>query len=254
MPSEHASLGAADRIFVALDTPELERAAGLARALRGTVGGLKIGKELFTAQGPQGVRAVAGGARLFLDLKFHDIPNTVAGAVRAATRLRPFVLNVHASGGAAMMRAAAEAAREAAVEMDAPRPLVIAVTVLTSFDDADLEAVGQRGPVTEQAKRLAALTQECGLDGVVCSPREIEVLRRQCGPDFVLVVPGIRPAWAASGDQKRIMTPAEALSAGADYLVIGRPITGQNDPAAAARRVAEEIAAAGGAQPQPARP
>ncbi len=241
---------AAERVFVALDTPDLNRATQLARALRGTLGGLKIGKELFTAQGPDGVRAVAGGERLFLDLKFHDIPNTVGGAVRAATHLRPFILNVHAAGGRAMMRAAADAAREAAEDLAVPRSLVIAVTVLTSLDDADLDAVGQRGPAAEQVKRLAALTQDSGLDGVVCSPREIAAVRALCGPGFTLVVPGIRPAWAASGDQKRIMTPGEALQAGADYLVIGRPITGQPDPAAAARRVAEDIAATRGAQPK----
>jgi orotidine-5'-phosphate decarboxylase len=249
MPPKPTSPAAADRVFAAIDTPDLARAAALAQALRGAVGGIKIGKELFTAHGPDGVRGVAGGERLFLDLKFHDIPNTVAGAVRAAVHLHPFIVNVHASGGRAMMQAAAEAAREAAEDLDVPRPLVIAVTVLTSLDDADLEAVGQRGPAADQVKRLAALTQKCGLDGVVCSPREIKALRKLCGPDFALVVPGIRPAWAATGDQKRIMTPGEAIALGADYLVIGRPITSAPDPAAAARRVADEIAEATAAQP-----
>jgi orotidine-5'-phosphate decarboxylase len=230
-----------DRVFVALDTPDMERAARLASALRGAVGGVKIGKEFFTAHGPDGVRAVAGGERLFLDLKFHDIPNTVAGAVRAATHLRPFMLTLHAAGGPAMMQAAAEAAREAAEDAGVPRPLLIAVTVLTSLDEADLEAIGQRGPMAEQARRLAALARDCGLDGVVCSPREIAALRASCGPGFALVVPGIRPSWAAAGDQKRVMTPAEALAAGADYLVIGRPITAQPDPLAAARRIAAEL-------------
>ena len=219
-----------DRVFVALDTPSLERASGLARALSGAVGGVKLGKEFFTAQGPDGARAVAGGERLFLDLKFHDIPNTVAGAVRAAAHLRPFMVNVHAAGGRAMM------------EAEAPRPLVLGVTVLTSLDDADLEAVGQRGPASEQVLRLARLAQDCGLDGVVCGPREIAALRQACGPGFTLVVPGIRPDWAAADDQKRITTPRQALEAGADYLVIGRPITGAEDPAAAARRVAAELA------------
>ncbi len=238
-----------DCILVGLDTPDLARAAKLAAMLRGAVGGLKIGKEFFTAQGPDGVRAAVGGERLFLDLKFHDIPNTVAGAVRAAVHLRPFILNVHASGGRAMMRAAAQAARETAEDLAVPRPLVIGVTVLTSLDAADLEVVGQRGPVAAQVLRLAAVAQASGLDGVVCSPHEIEALRKHCGPDFALVVPGIRPAWAAAGDQKRVMSPAEALSLGADYLVIGRPITGQDDPAAAARRIAHEIAAAQRAEP-----
>ncbi len=231
-----------DRVFVALDTPSLERASGLARALSGAVGGVKLGKEFFTAQGPDGARAVAGGERLFLDLKFHDIPNTVAGAVRAAAHLRPFMVNVHAAGGRAMMEAALEAAREGAEDTEAPRPLVLGVTVLTSLDDADLEAVGQRGPASEQVLRLARLAQDCGLDGVVCGPREIAALRQACGPGFTLVVPGIRPDWAAADDQKRITTPREALEAGADYLVIGRPITGAEDPAAAARRVAAELA------------
>ncbi|MDH3597380.1 MAG: orotidine-5'-phosphate decarboxylase [Rhodospirillales bacterium] len=231
-----------DRIFVALDTQDLIRAANLARALAGLVGGVKLGKEFFTAQGPDGVRAVAGGERLFLDLKFHDIPNTVAGAVRAAVHMRPAIVNVHASGGRAMMQAAAEAAREAAEDAEVPRPLVLAVTVLTSLDDDDLAAVGQAGPAGDQVLRLARLAQESGLDGVVCSPREIAALRRACDPAFVLLVPGIRPDWAARGDQKRVMTPAEALAAGADYLVIGRPITGAEDPAAAARRIVHELA------------
>ncbi len=231
-----------DRIYVALDTQDLTRAANLARALAGLVGGVKLGKEFFTAQGPDGVRAVAGGERLFLDLKFHDIPNTVAGAVRAAVHLRPAILNVHASGGRTMMQAAAEAAREAAEDAEVPRPLVLGVTVLTSLDDDDLEAVGQAGPAGDQVLRLARLAQESGLDGVVCSPREIAALRRACDPAFVLLVPGIRPDWAAKGDQKRVTTPAEALAAGADYLVIGRPITGAEDPAAAARRIDRELA------------
>jgi orotidine-5'-phosphate decarboxylase len=231
-----------DRIFVALDTQDLSRAANLARALAGLVGGVKLGKEFFTAQGPDGVRAVAGGERLFLDLKFHDIPNTVAGAVRAAVHLRPAIVNVHASGGQAMMQAAAEAAREAAEDAEVPRPLVLAVTVLTSLNDDDLAAVGQAGPASDQVLRLARLAQESGLDGVVCSPQEIAALRRACDPAFVLVVPGIRPDWAARDDQKRVMTPAEAQAAGADYLVIGRPITGAEDPAAAARRIAGELA------------
>ena len=230
-----------DAVFAALDTPDLGRAAALARALSGLVGGVKLGKEFFTAQGPDGVRAVAGGERLFLDLKFHDIPNTVAGAVRAAVHLRPAIVNVHASGGQAMMQAAAEAAREAAEDAEVPRPLVLAVTVLTSLDDDDLAALGQKGPAQDQVLRLARLAQDSGLDGVVCSPREIAALRGACGPGFVLLVPGIRPAWADKGDQKRVTTPAEARAAGADYLVIGRPITGADDPAAAARRIVDEL-------------
>jgi orotidine-5'-phosphate decarboxylase len=235
------SLAPTERIFAALDTTDLARAQALAQSLSGLVGGLKVGKEFFTAHGPEGVRAAVGGEPLFLDLKFHDIPNTVAGAIRASIHLRPKIVNVHASGGPAMLQAAAEAAREAAEDAEVERPLVIAVTVLTSLDDADLEAVGQRGPAAEQVVRLARLAQDCGLDGVVCSPREIAPLRAACGPNFKLVVPGIRPAWAAAGDQKRITTPADAVTAGADFLVIGRPITGADDPAAAARRIAGEL-------------
>jgi orotidine-5'-phosphate decarboxylase len=245
----HPAIRPVDRVFVALDTPDAARALRLVEALRGEVGGIKIGNELFTAQGPEGVRALAGSARLFLDLKFHDIPNTVAGAVRSATRLRPFCLTLHASGGRAMMQAAAEAAREAAGELEVARPKLLGVTVLTSLDGSDLEAAGQRGPVAEQVRRLAGLAQDAGLDGVVCSPREIAALRASCGPDFILLIPGIRPAWAASGDQKRVTTPGDAIAAGADYLVIGRPITAQADPRAAARRIAEELAQT--AQPSP---
>jgi orotidine-5'-phosphate decarboxylase len=236
-----SQLSPRDRIFVGLDTPDVDKAARIAKSLVGTVGGVKIGKELFTASGPEGVRKAAGGAPLFLDLKFHDIPNTVAGAVRAAVRLQPRILNVHASGGRAMMTAAAEAAGEAAESLGIARPKVIGVTVLTSLDDKDLEEVGQRGPAGDQAERLARLAQASGLDGVVCSPREIARLRQACGPDFLLVVPGIRPAWSAAGDQKRIMTPQEAIAAGADHIVIGRPIAAAEDPLAAARRIVAEL-------------
>jgi orotidine-5'-phosphate decarboxylase len=180
---------------------------------------------------------VRGGYDVFLDLKYHDIPNTVAQACRAAAALGVWMLNVHALGGRAMMEAAYRALS------DAPRrPLLIAVTVLTSLDDHDLARVGQAAPARDQVLRLADLARESGLDGVVCSPREIEPLRARLGRDFLLVTPGIRPAWAATGDQKRVMTPEEAARAGADYLVIGRPITGDADPAAAARRIAAEVA------------
>lgn len=230
-----------ERLFVAFDTPDLQRAAGLARALGDSIGGIKIGKEFFTAQGPDGVRAVAAGKPLFLDLKFHDIPNTVAGAVRSSLHLRPAIVNLHAAGGRAMMEAAANAAREAAEDADVARPLVLAVTVLTSLDDQDLAEIGYADKSSDQVVRLARLAQDSGLDGVVCSAREIGALRQACGPDFVLLVPGLRPSWAAAGDQKRTLTPAEALAAGANYLVIGRPITGAEDPAAAARRILEEL-------------
>lgn len=227
-----------DRIFVALDTTSVDEAVALAERLRGLVGGVKLGKEFFTANGPQGVaRAAARGMPLFLDLKFHDIPNTVAGAVKASLPLRPFLLDVHAAGGGAMMRAAAEAARSAGAE----RPLMLAVTVLTSMGPEDLAEIGVAGAVQDQVVRLATLARDSGMDGVVCSAREIGPLRAALGPGFKLVVPGIRPAWAATGDQKRVMTPKEAVDLGADYLVIGRPITGDPDPVAAAKRIAEEL-------------
>ncbi|HLU68221.1 MAG TPA: orotidine-5'-phosphate decarboxylase [Kofleriaceae bacterium] len=231
---------AARRIFCALDTTDRAGAAKLAARLAGTVGGVKLGLEFFGAHGPAGVAAVKESALpLFLDLKFHDIPNTVAGAVRAVLPLAPALLTVHASGGRAML----EAARDAAAHAGASRPKIVAVTVLTSLDDGDLDAVGQRGPALDQVKRLAEIAQRAGIDGVVCSPREVAALRAQCGPGFLLVVPGIRPAWATAGDQKRVMTPAEAVAAGADHLVIGRPITGAPDPAEAARRIAAELTA-----------
>jgi len=228
------------RTFVALDTTDLEAAAGMAARLKGHVGGVKLGKEFFTALGPEGVKRIgAAGMPVFLDLKFHDIPNTVAGAVRAALALRPAMLNVHASGGAAMMKAAVEAAAQAADD----KPILLAVTVLTSMDDSDLNAIGVEGPARDQVLRLAMLAQDSGLDGVVCSALEVEDIREHLGRDFKLVVPGIRPDWAAADDQKRIVTPSDAIRMGADYLVIGRPITGADDPVAAADRIAEEIAA-----------
>jgi orotidine-5'-phosphate decarboxylase len=224
-------------VFVAIDTTDLEYARVLAARLKPYVGGLKLGLEFFSAHGPDGVRAFADlGLPIFLDLKFHDIPNTVAGAVRAAANLGVDILNVHAAGGPAMLKAAAEAAHKVNAETK-----VIAVTVLTSLSDADLESVGQRGPAGEQVARLAALTRASGLDGVVCSAHEIAVLRAALGPDFLLVVPGIRPKGADLGDQQRVMGPKEALDAGASILVIGRPITAAADPVEAARAIAESL-------------
>jgi orotidine-5'-phosphate decarboxylase len=226
-------------VFVALDTPDLDRALQWAQAIRPHVGGLKIGLEFITACGPDGIRKIVElGLPVFADVKFHDIPNTVAAASREIARLGAVIFNMHATGGAAMMRDAAAAAR--AVD---PKIKAIAVTVLTSLDDATLESVGQRGPAAEQVVRLARLAQTSGLDGVVCSAHEIALIRKACGADFLLVVPGIRPAGADLADQKRVMTPGEAHRAGADILVIGRPITGAADPAAAAKAIADELAA-----------
>lgn len=233
------------RIYCAVDTTDLDTALGLARDLEGSVGGLKLGLEFFSALGRPGVEAVAAaGLPIFLDLKLHDIPNTVAGAVRSLVRLGPALMTIHAQGGRAMMRAAVEAAREGAVDAGVARPRILGVTMLTSLDDGDLPDLGIGGGVADQVLRLAGLARDSGLDGVICSPHEIRPLRQRLGSDFLLVVPGIRPAGADRGDQKRVMTPAEALTAGASHLVIGRPITASTDPAAAARAIASSLAEA----------
>jgi orotidine-5'-phosphate decarboxylase len=226
-----------DRIFVALDTTDLDRATHLANQLVGMVGGVKMGKEFLTVHGLEGIRKVAKcGMPVFLDTKFHDIPNTVASAIRAVLPLNPFVVNVHASGGAAMMRAAQSAVEEA----EKNRPLLIAVTVLTSMTDEDLAEIGMQGPTEERVVALARLTQKSGLDGIVCSPLEIKAVRKACGPNFKLMVPGIRPVWSSDNDQKRTTTPSNAIKLGADYLVIGRPITAAENPIEAAQKIAEE--------------
>lgn len=230
------------RLIVALDAPTAQAAAGIVDRLGEAVSVYKVGKELFTAEGPRVLEALAGrGKQVFLDLKFHDIPNTVGAACEAAARHGVWMMNVHASGGAEMMRRAADGARRGAEPLGRPRPLVIAVTVLTSLRDEDLRAVGVERPVADQVVALAVLAREAGLDGVVASGREIGPIRRACGKDFVIVTPGVRPEWAAAGDQKRVITPGEAARAGADHLVVGRPITASDDPAAAARRVLAEI-------------
>jgi orotidine-5'-phosphate decarboxylase len=232
-------------VLCALDTPDLGQATSWAAKLADTVGGIKLGLEFFNAQGPKGVSEVmrASALPLFLDLKFHDIPNTVAGAVNAVVPLKPFMINVHTNGGRAMMEAAAKAARDAAERHVVGRPLVIGVTVLTSMDDDDLREVGVNESAFDSVRRLAALAKVSGLDGVVCSPHEAAQLRKDLGPNFKLVTPGVRPAWAAANDQKRVMTPAEAIAAGADYVVVGRPITAAPDQAAAAKRLIMELAA-----------
>ena len=230
-----------EKVLVALDVESREEALRLADTLRGTVGGFKIGSRLFTAEGPAIVRALAErGDRVFLDLKFHDIPNTVATAVAAATALGGGMVNVHAGGGTAMMRAARDAAHEAATKRNAAPPLVIAVTVLTSMNQAVLAETGIVIELMDQVLRLAELTKEAGLDGVVASPRETAAIRKRCGGDFAIVTPGIRggSADSAKGDQERTMTPADAVAAGANYLVIGRPIIAAPDPRAAAQAIA----------------
>ncbi len=225
-------------VFCAIDTPDMEKATALASKLKGHVGGLKVGLEYFVANGPQGYAPFKEiGVPLFLDLKLHDIPNTVAGAVRSVLSLEADFITIHTSGGPAMMKAAADAAKEASGK----RPKILGVTVLTSLDEGDLASVGQDNNTAEQVKRLALLAKENGLDGIVCSPAEVANLREVLGPDFILMVPGIRPTWAAANDQKRIMTPKDAMAAGATHLVIGRPITGAENPTEAAQKVNQEI-------------
>lgn len=229
--------GQKNPVFVALDTPDLVQALRLADLLAPYIGGFKVGLEFLTATGPEGLRRIVDlGRPVFADVKFHDIPNTVAGASRALAAQNIAYFNVHASGGAAMMRAAREA-----VESTNSRPKLLAVTILTSLDDADLGTLGLHGTARERVVRLATLANSCGLDGVVCSADEIEVVREACGPDFLIVTPGIRPEGAALGDQRRVKTPREALRAGADILIIGRPITDARDPAEAARAIAAEL-------------
>ena len=230
-------------IIAPLDVPDLDAARARLERLDEAVERFKIGKQLFTAAGPDAVAlARSYGKRVFLDLKYHDIPNTVGEAVRSAASIGAWMVNIHVGGGRAMLEAAAKAVEEFGDD----RPLLIGVTVLTSLDDPLWREVYGDGalPVREQVLRMATLAQECGLDGVVASPQEVRPIRERCGPDFLLVTPGVRPGWAASDDQKRTMTPGDAIRAGADYLVIGRPIARASDPLDAARRVLAEIDAA----------
>jgi orotidine-5'-phosphate decarboxylase len=235
----------ARRVIIALDVKNREEAYDLAARLREAVI-FKVGLELFTAEGPALFKKFKALRKdIFLDLKLHDIPNTVAGAVASGMRHGVRMMTIHTSGGREMIAKAAERAREAAAAGNAPRPLLLGVTVLTSLKGPDLTEIGMDADVPAQVRRLAGLAKAAGLDGVVCSPQEIEVLRRDFGRELLIVTPGIRPAWAAAQDQKRIMTPAEAVAKGADYLVIGRPVTGAPDPREAFLRVVEEIRQSG---------
>jgi orotidine-5'-phosphate decarboxylase len=230
-----------DQLLVALDVETRAQARELADSLRGVVGGFKIGSRLFTAEGPDMVRTLVDrGDRIFLDLKWHDIPNTVRTAVSGAASLGVWMVNVHASGGTTMMRAARDGAQEAATKQGRAAPLVIAVTVLTSMNQASLRETGIVIDLMDQVLRLAELTKEAGLDGVVASPREIASIRARCGKEFAIITPGIRggAATATKDDQERTMSPAEALAAGASYLVVGRPIIAAPDPRAAAEAIA----------------
>jgi len=228
------------RIIVPLDTPRLEDALALVARLDPKLCRVKIGKELFVAAGPEAVQRVhERGFEVFLDLKFHDIPNTVAGACRSAAKLGVWMMNVHASGGETMLRAA----REAVSSVVRP-PMLIAVTVLTSLTNDDLERVGYTGSVMENVERLARIARACGLDGVVCSAQEATLVRKATGEDFTLVTPGIRLESDNRDDQARVVTPRDAVRLGANYLVIGRPITGAPDPAATLQSINESLAEA----------
>ena len=233
---------ARNKIIFALDVPSMADIDRWAALLSGRIGMFKVGKELFTAAGPEAVRAVQRhGGNVFLDLKYHDIPNTVASAMVEAARLGVQLVNLHALGGAEMMETAATAVHKGFGEQ---RPKLLAVTILTSSTEQTLRGVGIEYPVQEMVVRLAKLAQNSGMDGVVASPREIGLIREACGPDFLIVTPGVRPAFASADDQKRIMAPGEAVAAGADYLVIGRPIAKADDPVAAAGLIEAEITAA----------
>ena len=232
-----------NQLIVALDVEDLAAANRLVTTLSDEVKWFKIGKQLFTAVGPTSVKLLHEAKRnIFLDLKFHDIPNTVAGAVASGTKLGANMINMHASGGLEMMRASGEAAEKQASELGIPKPTLLGVTVLTSVNEANFQCdFGTQRTLEDQVAYLAGLSQEAGLDGVVASPLEIELIRKVCGDNFVIVTPGVRPAWAAANDQQRVMTPAEAIDAGADYIVVGRPITAADNPREAARAILQEI-------------
>ena len=233
---------ARERLIVALDVANAQAGVALAESLRGRAGMFKVGLELSTAEGPVLVRyLLAQGERVFWDLKLHDIPNTVAAAARQATLKGVTMFNVHAAGGKKMIEAAVRSSQEAAKDMEQPRPLVVAVTLLTSLDATALKEIGLSGKPEEIALRLAKLAQQAGADGVVASAQEAALIRQECGENFVIVTPGIRPKGSGAGDQSRITTPEAAIRAGADYLVVGRPITKAPDPAAAADAIIEEI-------------
>lgn len=237
-------MAAKDKIILALDVSSEGQAVELVKELKDHVGAVKVGMELFTSTGPRIFDALrdAGAERIFYDGKFHDIPNTVAGAARAAVRMGIWMFNVHATGGSVMMRAAIDAANEESAKQGVETPLVIGVTVLTSISEHMLhDELGVPIVMQGQVTRFARLAQSSGLNGVVCSPHEIVPIKSACGPGFLVVTPGVRPIWAAANDQKRIMTPSEAASCGADYMVIGRAITGADDRVGAAQRILDEL-------------
>ena len=234
---------AKEKLIVALDVENAQRARELVSILRDQIGMFKIGSQLFTLAGPDIVREIVkSGARVFLDLKFHDIPNTVAAAGVAATQLGVSIFNVHAAGGSEMMRRTVDAVSQVAAREGIPRPSVIAVTMLTSMDETVLSEIGLHSTCEDQVRTLAQLAEASGMDGVVASPREVSLIRTNVRrTPFLIVTPGVRPAGAVPNDQKRVSTPAQAIKMGADYLVIGRPITAATDPAGAARQIAQDM-------------
>jgi orotidine-5'-phosphate decarboxylase len=237
------ALSVKDRLIIALDVSRASEAQKIVAEIGDAASTYKVGKQLFTAEGPQVVRdLVASGRKVFLDLKFHDIPNTVAGAVKSAAELEVSMLTVHASGGSKMLRAAAEAAASFSHGGSSSKPLILAVTVLTSLNDEDLQELGLPVGVADQVLRLAGIARNAGIGGIVASAHEARSLRRNLGEGFAIVTPGVRPAGSDAGDQARVVTPAEALQAGASHIVVGRPITGDPNPKAAVNAILEELA------------
>lgn len=231
-----------DRLIFALDVEHFGEAQELVGLLKGHVGLFKVGKQLFTHSGPKVIDMIRRkGERVFLDLKFHDIPNTVAKAGEEAAKLGSAMFTVHSLGGYEMMKQAVESSRSIVKQLNMPKPLILAVTILTSMDEGILKEVGIKTPLEKQVIRLAILAQRAGVNGVVASPREINLIRDHCGSNFLIVTPGVRPASVAKGDQKRTLTPGEAVRAGADYIVVGRPIREADDPVRAADEIVEEI-------------
>jgi orotidine-5'-phosphate decarboxylase len=241
---------ARQKLIFALDVDQFEEAEHFVKLLHDKVGMFKVGKQLFTRCGPEVIHMIKGeGGNVFLDLKYHDIPNTVAMACLEADRLGVGMFNVHALGGSEMMKTAAEAVRNRCAVEKRPMPLMLAVTILTSSTEETLREIGIEHSVEEMVPRLARLAQAAGFGGVVASPREIGLIREACGPDFAIVTPGVRPATASTDDQKRVTTPADAIAAGADHLVVGRPIAKAGDPVAAAEAIVEEMAQALSSRP-----
>jgi orotidine-5'-phosphate decarboxylase len=231
-----------ERLIFALDVEHFGEAQRLVGLLKGHIGLFKVGKQIFTHAGPKVIDMIRRKAEhVFLDLKFHDIPNTVAKASEEAAKLGAAMFTVHSMGGYEMMKRAVESSRNVAKQLNVPKPLILAVTILTSMDQATLEEVGIQTPLEEQVIRLATLAKKAGVSGVIASPREISLIRERCGPDFLIVTPGVRPASATKDDQKRTLTPGEAVRAGADYIVVGRPIKDAENPVKAADEIVREM-------------